>query len=205
MSVTNQIEILKWGISIAVPAISGLLGVVVGAILTARRENIKRKHDFIEKQLNDFYSPLLAIRKNLEVTGKLRLKISNVADNEWRRLCAELEGRPEALRNLSETRGKAFKKIIDYDNAKLKNEDMPSYHKMIDIVQNNMWLAEPSTLEHFPELISFIDIWDRFIAETLPGEVINAIGHSEKTVYPFYDDLQKCHDKLRAILSEGKK
>jgi hypothetical protein len=205
MPEANQLEIIKWGISIAVPVISGLLGVFVGALLTARRENIKRKHEFIKKQLNDFYSPLLAIRKNLEVTGELRLKISNAADSEWRKLCAKYEGQPEELRKLSETRGKAFEKIIDYNNEKLKNEDIPAYHKMIDIVQNNMWLAEPSTIDHFPELISFVDIWDRFMSEALPREVVNAVGHSEKAVYPFYNDLQKRHDELRAILSEGKK
>jgi hypothetical protein len=45
---------------------------------------------------------------------------------------------------------------------------------------------------------------DRFIVDTLPGEVVKAIGHSEETLYPFYEDLQNQHDKLRANLSEGK-
>jgi hypothetical protein len=200
----SQVELLKWGISIVVPAISGLLGVAVGAFVTTRRETLNRKYKFIEKQITDFYSPLLAIRMNLKATGELRLRISNTADSEWRKLCARFEGQPDELRKLSETRGKNFSKIIDYNNEKLRNEDIPAYHKMIDIIQDNMWLAEKSTITHFPELIEFVDLWDRFVKETLPGEVVQALGHSEKSLYPLYEDLQQRHDELRAKLSEGK-
>ncbi len=187
-----------------VPAISGLCGVAVGAFLSSRRENINRKHRFIEKQLTDFYSPLLAIRKNLKATGELRLRISRAADSEWRILCARYKGQPEELRKLSETRGDQFHKIIDYNNERLKNEDIPVYHMMIEIIRKNMWLAEASTIQHFPVLIEFVDLWDRFLAGTLPGEVVNALGHTEQTLYPFYDDLQQRHDELRVKLSDGK-
>jgi hypothetical protein len=135
MAEGNQIELLKWGISVVVPVISGLIGVFVGAILTSKREGIKRKHKFIEKQLSEFYSPLLAIRRSLKATGELRLKISNTADNEWRKLCARFEGQPDELVKLSDTRGKAFHKIIDYNNEKLITEDIPAYHNMVDIIK----------------------------------------------------------------------
>jgi hypothetical protein len=196
--------LLKWGISILVPAISGLSGVAIGAFLTTRRETINRKYKFIERQLTDFYSPLLAIRMNLKAGGELRLRISNTADSEWRKLCARFEGQPDELRKLSETRGEKFSKIIDYNNEKLKNEDIPAYHKMIEIIQKNMWLAEKSTLEHFPKLIEFVDLWDRFLKDSLPGEVVQALDHSEKSLHPLYEDLQQRHDELRAKLSEGK-
>lgn len=204
MSATNEIGLLRWIISIVLPAISGLTGVIVGAFLTARRENINRKHSFIEKQLSEFYSPLLAIRRNLKATGELRVQISSAADSEWRKLFARYEGNPDELRKLFDTKGKAFDKIIDYNNEKLSTEDIPAYHKMIDIFKKYMYLAEPSTVEHFPKLITFVDIWDRFLAETLPGEVVTALGHSEETLYPLYEDLQEQHDILRSKLSNGK-
>ncbi|MBM9512414.1 hypothetical protein [Desulfogranum marinum] len=75
---------------------------------------------------------------------------------------------------------------------------------MLEIIQNNMWLAEKSTLKHFPKLIEFVDLWDRFLKDTLPGEVVQALGHSEKSLHPLYEDLQQRHDELRAKLSEGK-
>jgi hypothetical protein len=114
--------LLKWGISILVPAISGLSGVAIGAFLTTRRETINRKYKFIERQLTDFYSPLLAIRMNLKAGGELRLRISNTANSEWRKLCARFEGQPDELSKLSETRGEKFSKIIDYNNGKLSKE-----------------------------------------------------------------------------------
>ncbi len=109
----SQVELLKWGISILVPAISGLSGVAVGAFLTTRRETVNRKYKFIERQLTDFYAPLLAIRMNLKASGELRLRISNTADSEWRKLCARFEGQPDGLRKLSETRGEQFSEIME--------------------------------------------------------------------------------------------
>ena len=163
---TGQIELLKWGFSIVVPAISGLCGVAIGAFLTSRREKINRKHSFLSKQLIDFYSPLLIIRKELKFSGERRLKISSAADSEWRKLCSQYEGQPDELRKLSETRGKQFKKIIHYNNELLKNEALPSYHRMIKIIRDNMWLAEKSTLQHFAALIEFVELWDRFMANS---------------------------------------
>jgi hypothetical protein len=201
MPETGEIEILKWGISIIVPAISGLCGVVVGAFLTARREKLNRKYSFFSKQLTDLYSPLLVLRRELKAWGELRVRISQTADREWRKLCDRFEGQPDELRKLSETRGVKFKKIIDYNNENLKTEAFPSYHRMIQIIRDNMWLAEKSTLQYLPALIEYVDIWDRFMADTLPGEVVNALGHSEETLYPFYDDIQKNHDRIRDQLA----
>lgn len=201
MSETGEIELLKWGISIIVPAISGLCGVVVGALLTARSEKIKRKYSFLSKQLTDFYSPLLVIRRELKALGELRLRISQTADREWRKLCDRFEGQPDEFKTLSERRGQKFEAIIDYNNENLKNEALPSYHRMIEIIRDNMWLSEKSTLQHFPALIEYVDIWDRFMADTLPGEVVNALGHSEESLYPFYDDIKKNHDRIRAQLA----
>ncbi len=204
MSNPGQIEVLKWGISIMVPAISGLCGVAIGAFLASRREKLKRKHSFLSKQLTDFYSPLLVIRKELKASGELRLRISSAADIEWRKLCGRYEGQPDELRKLSETRGKKYEKIIDYNNEKLKNEALPAYHRMIKIYRDNMWLAEKSTLQHFSALIEYVDIWDRFMAEALPGEVVTALGHTEESLCPLYEDLQKRHDEIRSQLAEGK-
>ena len=201
MPETGEIELLKWGISTIIPAISGLFGVVVGALLTARREKLNRKYSFLSRQLSEFYSPLLVIRRELKAWGELRLRISQTAGIEWQKLCERFEGQPEELRKLSETKWNRFEKIIDYNNENLEKEALPSYHRMIQIIRDNMWLAEKSTLQHFPALIEYVDIWDRFMAGTIPGEVVNALGHSEESLHPFYDDIQKNHDRIRAQLA----
>jgi len=203
MSEGNSLSLLQWGISIAVPAISGLCGVAVGAFLTARREKTNRRHEFLSKQLTDFYSPLLALRKEIEAIGKVRVRIGGVADKVWRKMCDRYHGNPHELQKLTQEKGDKFTKIIDYDNEYLETETIPAYHRMIDIFTKNIRLAEPATVKHFPALLEFVNIWDRFLSGSLPAEVIKALNHSEKSLYPLYEDLQRQHDKLRDKLAKG--
>jgi hypothetical protein len=204
MAEPNSVSLLQWGISTAVPAIAGLCGVAVGALLTSRREKIGRRHKFLSEQLTDFYSPLLSLRKEIETIGKVRVKISSTAGKVWHEMCERYEGNPTELQKLTEQKGEKFDKIIDYDNEYLETETIPAYHKMIEIFRKNIHLAEPSTAKHYSALIEFVNIWDRFLAKSLPGEVIRALDHSEQSLYPLYDDLKCQHEKLRAKLAKGK-
>lgn len=204
MAEPNSVSLLQWGISIAVPAIAGLCGVGVGALLTSRREKIGRRYEFLSKQLTDFYSPLLSLRKEIETIGKVRVKIGGTAGKVWQEMCERYEGNPTELQKLTQEKGEKFDKIIDYDNEYLETETIPAYHKMIETFRKNMHLAEPSTVKHFQALIEFVNIWDRFLAGSLPGEVIRALNHSEQSLYPLYEDLQLQHEKLRAKLAKGK-
>jgi hypothetical protein len=203
MADQNSVSTLQWGISIAVPAVAGLCGVAVGALLNVLREKANRHREFLEKQLTDFYSPLLAIRTELKAMRDTEIKISRAADSAWKKLCQSYEGNPEGLRKVTEERREAFTRIIDYNNEYLEKECIPSYHRMIEVFRRNMWLAEPSTVAHFPFLLEFVDIWDRFLSGALPGEVIQELGHSEESLQPLYGELQKKHDELRGKLSEG--
>jgi len=204
MADQNSLSILQWGISIAVPAVSGLCGVAVGAFLTAWREKTNRRHEFLVKQLTDFYSPLLTIRKELKATGDTRLKISRASDSAWRKLFDGHEGNPEGMRKVTQERSDAFKRIIDYNNEFLEKVDIPSYHRMIDVFRKNILLAEPSTAGYFPSLLEFVNIWDRSLAGTLPGEVIQELKHSEESLSPLYAELQEKYDELREKLVKGK-
>ncbi|MCD6311969.1 MAG: hypothetical protein J7M11_05875 [Elusimicrobia bacterium] len=204
MAEPNSVNLLHWGISIAVPAIAGLCGVGVGALLTSRRERIGRRYEFLSKQLTDFYSPLLSFRKEIGTIGKIRVKVGGAAEKVWHGLCERYKGNPTKLQKLTQEKYEKFDKIIDYDNEYLETETIPAYHKMIEIFRKNIYLAEPSTTKHFPDLIEFVNIWDRFLAGSLPGEVIKALNHSEESLYPLYEDLQDQHDKLRAKLAKGK-
>ena len=58
-----------------------------------------------------------------------------------------------------------------------------------------MWLAESPTLAHYPTLVEFVEIWNR--VDTLPGAVATKLEHSEKKLYPLYDDLKSNFDSLR--------
>lgn len=195
----NYVGIFQWG----VPAVAGLAGVAVGAYLTARRDKKQRRHEFVARQLKDFYSPLLAIRKELTALGELRERIRDAENAEWQKLCERYRNNPEALQQLSDKRGDDFGKHIEYDNKKLVEASLPAYRRMIAIFRENMWLAEPSTVACFPALLEFVDIWDRWLAKTLTREALQSLNHTEAALYPLYDELGKKHDELREKLSRG--
>ena len=200
----QSIELARWGISIGVPALAGLVGVIIGACLSGRRERVQRRHAFIERQLREFYSPLLGIRSEIRMRSELRERIRRVADSEWRKLCEEKERfGAEAFRELTKERGKQFDDIIEYDNRQLKEELIPAYRQMLSIFRDNLWLAEAETKTYFVKLLEFIEIWERWLVKSLPPEIIEALDYKEELLYPFYDHLQEKHDELRKKLEKG--
>ena len=195
-------DLAHWGISIGVPAFSGLIGVMLGAWLTGRRETKQRQLAFVENQLRNFYSPLLGIRSEIQMQSELRVKISQTANVEWRKWVSGI-GAVEAQK-LTEERFKEFKQIIEYDNRQFREELMPAYLKMVSLFRDNMWLTEPETRKYFKPLLEFVEVWNRFLAKSLPVEVVQAINHGEESLKPFYEHLQNKHDELRKKLENVK-
>lgn len=201
---TNFLKLIHWGISVGIPAASGLGGVMLGAWLSGRRENKQRQLEFIEKQLREFYSPLIGIRNEIRMRSELRVKIHKAANTEWRRLCEETkEFGVEAYQKLTKERGKEFKEIIENDNRQLKEDLIPAYRKMVILFRDNMWLAEDETKKYFKPLLEFVELWERWLVRSLPVEVIQTLEQGEESLHPFYDHLQDEHDELRKKLQEG--
>lgn len=168
----------------------------------ARRERTQRKHAFIEKQLSEFYSPLLGLRAEVKAHGELRVRLQNEAGEAWRVLSEAVAPGPEAIA-LTEQRFPEFQALIEYDNKKLVERLLPCYRKMLDLFRDKLWLAEEETRKHYLTLIEFVDVWDRWIAKSLPAEVIGRIEHGEEKLHPFYEHTQEQHDKLRALIAKG--
>lgn len=200
----SYIDLVRWGISIGVPAVAGLGGVMLGAWLSGIREKKQRVLTFIERQLCEFYSPLLGLRSEIRMRSELRSKVQDTAEFVWRRLCEEnREIGAHALQKLTSERVNEFTKIIEYDNRRLREELVPAYRKMVNVFRDNMWLAESETNEYFGPLLEFVELWERWLAGSLPPEVLKALEHGEKSLYPFYDHLQMKHDELRKKLASG--
>jgi len=72
---------------------------------------------------------------------------------------------------------------------------------MAAIFRDNYYLAEKRTRKFFRPLIEFVDIWDRWLDKSIPHEVVEELGHGEKPLHPFYEDLEKTHDELRNKLA----
>lgn len=112
-----------------IPAFSGLLGVFVGSWLTIRRERLSRKLDFIEKQLRDFYSPMVGFFSDIFALNELEKKISECADDTWGELAKEnLQSNDSGERQARHNeRWKKFKPIIDYNNQQTYEKLVPFF------------------------------------------------------------------------------
>jgi hypothetical protein len=51
-------------------------------------------------------------------------------------------------------------------------------------------------------LVEFIDVWDRWLAKTIPAEVLDELGHSEQSLHAFYADLAQNLDRLAKELQK---
>ncbi|MCH7806943.1 MAG: hypothetical protein IH995_07355 [Proteobacteria bacterium] len=178
------------------PAVGSLAGVFLGGWIANRNNEKRRKADFIEKQLSEFYGPIVSLRAEIKAHSELRVKIQNVASSKWEELFSRVKT-PEARDKLSQKRYPQFQAIIEYDNTKLREELIPAYQKMITLFRDKMWLAEPETREYFDDLVEFVDIWERSLRNTLPPEVLEDLDHDESNLAPFYEHLEMTLNKLR--------
>jgi hypothetical protein len=186
-----------------ISAASGLGGVFLGAWLSGRNEQRRRRIDFVEKPLQELYSPLLGLRKHVSALSELRVRVATEAGGVWAELCAEAraQGGAEALKKLTAERSASFNAIVEHENFQWRNELFPCYKQMLQIFREKFWLAESSTREQFQKLIVYIELWDRSLNETIPGEVVARLGVREAELMPLYEDLEQTFRNLRAKIT----
>lgn len=187
-------------------AVGGLGGAIVAAFLARGLEESRRRYSFAERQLREFYSPLLGFRAEVRTKSELRERIDRVAHEEWHGLLAQVRtGGPEAIERLGRERGNEFiDKMIEYDNKQLVEHLLPAYRAMAKVFRENMWLADEDTRAHFGSLVEYVEIWDRWLAKGVPAEVVRRVDRGEAALHPFYAHLESRHDELRKRLAEGK-
>jgi len=129
-------------------SIKGFLFTIVGALVGAygvykyglKQSQIKARLEFIEKQIQEFYSPMVGLITDIIAKNELRIKISKASDVEWRKIMEDVTPVVyEHLKDNSEI--KKFSKIIEYDNEELIRHIIPSYKKMLVIFQEKIWLT----------------------------------------------------------------
>ena len=194
----ETMEFIRWVVSVVSPIVSGFVGIRLGSGLAGGREISSRRYAFLQQQLEEFYSPMLGIRQEILAKSQLRWKISDKAGEAWKELFPEGIG-PEASGKISERRGPEFDALIKYDNDQLRKELIPAYQRMLDLFREKMWLAGETTLTYYPELVEFVEIWNR----SLPLEVFRKIGHTEERLKPLYDNLNSQITRIRALIQSG--
>lgn len=205
-------EIWQWVVSVALPALAGLGGVLLGARMSERRDRAQRRAAFIERQLRELYSPLPGLRAEIQALTELREDAAGgAAGTTWEDLISKAQQRGgddhqkriSEVQRVREERWPAFEAQIKFDNEQFKNHFLPSYRQMLKTLRDNLWLAEPCTREHFEELTRYVAIWERHLAETIVPEAIAALGHTEAKLQPFYQNLIAVHDRLGGELAAG--
>jgi hypothetical protein len=180
--------------------LSALVGASVVYVFGIRQLSIQRRNAFIEKQLSEFYSPIAGYRKRIRTKSELRLKISTAADEVWREIC-ECDRKSAVPIQSDNGRFTPFRKVIEYDNQQFRNELMPLYRKMLDVFTEKYWLADSDTRAHYQSFLEFVELWERFLADSIPVEVITKLGHAEKNVHGFYEHLES---RITALQAEVK-
>ncbi len=194
MSATDPIflwvDLLKIVIPAAITFLAGWIGVRSGL----KQLRVQKGLDFIEKQLKDFYSPLLGYRNEIRIKSELRQRISELSNEAWQELCKKHEG------DMSWNHDKSFEpfdKIITYNNEQLTTELLPQYRKILEVFRDNIWLSEPETREWYKELCEFVEVWNRSESKSLPAGVLRKLEHREYKLQPFYDHLEEQIDILQ--------
>jgi hypothetical protein len=198
--------LFQWAISIFVPSIAGFLGVLIGAWLTTKRERRQRRHEFVERQLREFYSPILGLRTEILAIYALQVKIEQASSEVQRVEFGELRQTAKAEENLerfSTQRGPEFARITDYDNKQMAKQVNDNYRRIVRIFRENRWLAEPETPRHFGVVFEYSDLSERWTAQTIPHEVLKKLEYSDRSLIPFFGHIQETHDLLRARVASG--
>jgi len=189
----NLIDLLK----IAVPSLFTLLAGYFGYRYGIRQMRSQKRSEFVERQLREFYSPMIGCLKKIRAKSELRFEISKASDPAWRKICDE---HPNPFID-HEKYFEPFKKSIMYNNKQLREELIPLYDKMVSIFTKNFWLANSSTRKWYSELSRFVDLWHRWLEESIPVEVIQEMDHTGERLEPFYQDLENQLEELQKELS----
>jgi hypothetical protein len=199
-------NITRWAISIAVPAISGFVGILIGAWISSKQQKQQRKLTFIEDQLKYFYSPLLGLRNEIIILRERQYDINRNTDENWRKMCKDAReiGGIDNLKTVVDERREEYMSTLKYNNRQITEILLPSYRHMVSIFREYYYLADPHTRKHFGTLLGYVDIWDRWLSKSIPPEVIKDIGHSEKILDPFYDEIEEIHNALHTKLANSK-
>jgi hypothetical protein len=181
--------------------LSALVGAVIVYVFGIRKLSVQLRNTFIEKQLSEFYSPIAGYRKRIRAKSELREKISGAASASWQEICVRYSEAQQIMHNHDELFA-SYKSIIEYDNQQFREELMPLYQKMLDVFTEKYWLADVDTRAYYQDFLEFVEIWKRFLAEALPGEVIKKLGHTEENIRPFYEHLEQKISVLQAEVKD---
>ena len=181
---------------VIIPSIVTLFAVYLAYRFAIRQSRTKRNTDLIEKQLQEFYSPIWGCIKRICAQGELRCEISAACNTAWKKVC---DRSPKPFFNHDEE-FKPYQRQIEYDNEKHRGEVMHLYDKALEIFTSKYWLSESSTREYYDEFYKFVEVWHRYLDRSIPMDVLEELDRSEEHLKPFYTDIEQKMNELTSRL-----
>jgi hypothetical protein len=187
--------------TVVLPIISAVGGVFLWAWLSSCQDQRRQRRAFIEKQVQELYSPLLNILRQVRALCEMRKHAA--AEGVWTELCHEASerGGSGGLQRLSAERSTVVRTIARDKDDQWKKELLPCYKAMLQVFQDKMWLAEETTRERFQKLTTYVELWERGLNRAIPVEVIAWLNVREADLVPLYEDLEQTFRTLRARLT----
>src|SRR5688572_7793442 len=72
---------------------------------------------------------------------------------------------------------------------------------MLTTLREHLWLAEHETRSYFSALLEYVELWERWLAKTMPNEVLERLQHGEGSLKKFYEHISLFLDELDAAFS----
>jgi hypothetical protein len=175
-----------------ISAVAALAGVYLASWLSDRRERERRQTEFLVRRLVELYGPLMSIRAEILAHKQLLAKMDAAADGR--------DGEPPISPSgtLPELMGMTEDEIVE-----LRQKVVPAYRTLVSSLRERLWLADPSTREHLPALIGYVESWERSAGAALPGHVQIVVGQSQRSLARFFRNVETTHDRLQHIAVEG--
>jgi len=165
----------------------GAVGVLVGSWITIYRDNQERRHKFIKQQCEEFYAPMVGLRREIRAKSEARLRIRDNVHAVRAKKRESGEWTPAIQREHDDRDKLSFESLIDYDNKQLAEEIIPAFRQMRDLFRERGWLAELRAREHHQELVEFVEIWNRVLKDSVPLDAINHLNMMKQSLNLFIE------------------
>lgn len=167
-------------------AIAGVYGFIKDRQARAASERSHRRV-FLREQLDEFYAPALGKAEEIMALSKARVAYSEAMSEVF------ATGVPEDARG-------SVDDFIDHDNEQLRERILPLYREIGDLFRDKRAFIEPSTMEHQEALVTFLDVWDRYLTREMNFEVAKVLREQQRPLRPLFEDLAAHVDRIRTEL-----
>jgi hypothetical protein len=176
--------------------------------LAVRQLKKKRAIDFAEKQLAEFYAPMLGLRTQIMSHAAFDRHMHTAASRE-------VDAR-NALTHASLPKERMddeeFQSYLSWVKDRMVNERVTTYIRMRDLFAEKMAYADPDTREWYEYFYSFVEMWRLLRENDTHGRSLFPSGvsgklwtmFSEDGLEPFYDHLRDRVHFLQVEIAGGR-